>query len=220
MMMKKVMILFLVFAMAFSIADARKKKSKAGEIKDGVYTDNKYGFSLDIPDTWDASVKKDDSKVRLILVKKQFDIPNEYRHAPTYTQAPRVTVYVDTTSMPEQMFLDSLLSDQYKSDQKNEMLQDFKLLFGDVTNIRRTKMKIGDIEGALMTGERRYSINVQRQGIDGDRADLVTNYYAGSLFVVKKGDDVIIFHFICEKNYFAAEYMDFEKLLKGFKFVK
>jgi hypothetical protein len=219
-MMKKVMILLLMVVLAVSIADARKKKSKAGKIKDDVYTDNKYGFSLVIPDKWDASIKKDDSKVRLVLIKKQYDIPNEYRHAPTYTEIPKVTVYVDTTSMPAGIFLDSLLSDKYKSDQKNDMLQEFKLLFGDVMAVRRSKMQIGDIEGVIMTGERRYSINVQRQGIDGDRADLVTNYYGGSLFLVKKGDYIIIFHFICEKVYFAAEDMDFTKLLEGFKFVK
>ena len=38
--MKKVMILFLMVVLAVSIADARKKKGRAGKIKDDVYTDN------------------------------------------------------------------------------------------------------------------------------------------------------------------------------------
>ena len=131
-----------------------------------------------------------------------------------------MVVYVDTTSFPEQIFLDSLISDKYKSDQKNEMLQEFKLLFGDISSVRSSKVKFGDVEGVKLSCERRYSINVQRQGIDGDQADLVTNYYGGSLFVVKKDKTIIIFHFICEKIYFAAEDADFTKLIAGFKFVK
>jgi len=218
--MKKVMILFLMVVLAVSVADARKKKSMAGKIKDDVYTDSQYGFSLTIPDKWDTSIKKDDSEVRLVLIKKQYDIPNEYRHASSYTQAPRVVVYVDTTSLPEQIFLDSLLNDKYKSDQKNKMLQEFKLLFGDVISVRSSKAKFGDIEGVRMTAERRYSLNVQRQGIDGDQADLVTNYYGGSLFLVKQDNQIIIFHFICEKLYFATEFADFTKLLEGFQFIE
>jgi len=218
--MKKVMILLLMVVFAVGIADARKRKSKAGEISDSVYTDNKYNFSLVISDKWDTSIKKDDSKVRLILIKKQYDIPNEYRHAPTYTQVPKVIVYVDTSSLPTPVFVDSLISDKFKSGQKNEMLQEFKLLFGDFVPEKRSKMSVGDVEGIKVSGERRYTLNVQRQGIDGDRADLVTNYYGGSLFFIKKENTLIIFHFICEKVYFTAEDADFTKLIESFKFVE
>ncbi len=218
--MKKVMILLLMVVSVVSIADARKRKSKAGEISGGVYTDSKYGFSLVISDKWDTSIKNDDSKVRLILIKKQYDIPNEYRHAPTYTQVPKVIVYVDTSSLPTPVFADSLISDKFKSDQKNEMLQEFKLLFGDFVREKSSKISIGDVEGIRVSGERRYTLNVQRQGIDGDMADLVTNYYGGSMFFIKKDKTLIIFHFICEKAYFAAEDADFTKLIESFKFAE
>jgi hypothetical protein len=217
--MRKALITLLIMAFVFNIAGARKK-SKAGKIVDGVYTDKKHDFSLVIPDKWDKSIKKDKDKVRLVLTKKQFDIPNDYRHAPSYTQVPKVIVYVDTSSMNPTMFIDSLVSDKYKSKQKNKMFEEFKILYGDFIPKRKSKMSISDIEGMRISGERRYSINVQRRGIGGDLADLVSDYYGGSLFITKKDDNLIIFHFICEKRYFVTEDADFVKLLNGFKFIK
>jgi len=217
--MRKVLIALLITAFVFNIAGARKK-SKAGKIVDGIYTDKKYDFSLVIPDKWDKSVKKDKNNIRLVLTKKQYDIPNEYRHAQSYTQVPKVIIYVDTSSMTPMMFVDSLISDKFKSKQKNKMLEEFKILFGDFIQKKKSKMAIGDVSGMIVSGERRYSINVQRRGISGDMADLVSDYYGGSLFVTKKDNMLVIFHFICENRYFAAENADFIKLLKGFKFVK
>ncbi len=215
--MKKVLIVLMIVVFAVGIADARKK-NKAGKVSDGVYTDKKYDFSLVIPDLWGSSVKKDKNKVRLVLTKKQYDIPNEYRHAPTYTQAPRVIVYVDTCSLPTPIFIDSLISDKFKSKQKNKMFEEFKILFGDFILKKKSKVSIGDIEGIKISGETRYTLNVTRRGIDGDQADLIINYYGGSMFFIKKDKTLIIFHFICELLYFGAEDADFTKLIAGFKF--
>jgi hypothetical protein len=213
--MRRLFIFFLAFVLSFNFALARKKE-KAGEMKDSVYYDNDYGFSLIVPDDWNSSIKKEKSNVRLILTKKQYDIPTEYTHAPSYTQVPKVTVYADTSSMPLQMFVDSLLSDEYKSKQKNDILQEFSLLFGDYIPKKTTKIKIGDVEGILNTGERQYSLQVQKAGYQADRADLVRDFYAGSMFFIKKDNHIIMLHFICERRYFANLEQGFMKLLDGF----
>ncbi len=182
--------------------------------------DSKYGFSLAIPEGWDTSIKKDKYKTRLILTKKRYEIPSAYRHAPGYTQIPKATVYVDTTSMQLNMFIDSLLSDEYKSDQKNKMLEEFKILFGDFVQKTRTKTSLGETDGMLISGERRYTLRVQKAGFDSDEADLITDFYGGTIFSTKKDNLIFIIHFISENRYFSTENQDFLKLLNGFTILK
>jgi len=215
--MKRVLIALLMMAVVCNIAFARKK-NKAGTIKDGVYCDKQYEFCIAIPDKWDASIKKEKYKTRIVFTKKTFDIPPDYRHAPNYTQIPKAFVYVDTTSLALSLFIDSLLSDKYKSKQKNKMLDEMYLLYGDYAEKKRPKIKIGEIDGYLSTGERRYTLQVARAGVNADKADHVSDFYGGSIMFVKKDKTLYIVHFICEKRFFVNEHKDFLELLKGFEF--
>jgi len=217
--MKKLIIVILISALAFNIAAGRRGKKKAGEMIDNVYCDNQYGFSMEFSnDFWDYSIKRDDDAVRVILTKQQYDIPTHFIHAPNYTQVPKVTVYVDTTSMTLQMFTDSLLSDEYKSKQKNQIIGEFNLLFGDFVPQRRSKMKVDEEDAIMVIGERQYTMNVQKAGTESNTADVVTDFYGGALLLVKKGDMLLMLHFICEKRYLAAELEDFMKLGEGMRF--
>ena len=131
-MFKRLLIGFLILILAVNIAGARKR-SKAGKIDDGVYTDAKFNFSFSINGTWDTSIKKGKKPVRITLVKKEYDIPMHFQHVPTYTTIPKITVYADTSSLGLKQFVDSLLADKFKSSQKKDILSEFKLIFGDFT---------------------------------------------------------------------------------------
>jgi len=217
--MKRYLIVFLAVLFAFGIASARKK-DKAGRIENGVYNDNVYGFSMVIPDEWDSSIKKEEDPIRLILTKKQYDIPTQFQYAPNYTKAPKVTVLVDTTSMKLDWFVDSLLNDKYGSKQKKKILQNLEILYGDYVPKKNSKVSFGSTEGILISGERRYTIQVQRAGYESDKADVVTDYFGGSVFFAKKGNQLIMIHFICEKRYFSTLDQVFMKLLNGFTLTK
>jgi hypothetical protein len=217
--MKKLLISFLIVVIVFSVADARKKK-KAGSIEDGVYYDNDYNFSLVIPDGWNSSIKKEESNLRLVLTKEQYDIPTHFTHAPTYTKVPRVIVYIDTLPMRLDWFVDSLLTDEYKSDIKKDMIKELEILYGDYMPKRRTRMSVDSIPGVMISGERRYTVQVQRAGFESDKADVVTDFYGGTVFFTEKNGRLYVFHFICEKRYYDVYEQEFMKLLSGLKFTE
>lgn len=215
--MKRLLIIFLTLIMAFNIAGARKSKKRAGEITDGIYTDLKYDFTMAAPDGWKSSIKKPDSDVRLVLSKKVYEIPIDYQSQPTYTKVPKITVFIDTTSMPVEWFVDSILSDKYKSDQKKKIMEECEILsiseryVEEFRKMKHSKMTIGDINGIILTGERRYRINIP---------DPVTNFYGGVMFFAKKGGNIFIFHFICEKIYFEELYKDFTDIVNTLQFIE
>jgi uncharacterized protein (UPF0297 family) len=197
-------------------ADARKK-DLAGKIENGIYQDDTYGFSLAIPDGWNSAIKKEKDRVRLTLIKKQYDVPQQFQHAPNYTTIPKVTVYADTTSLGLEQFVDSLLSDKYKSKQKNDILSEFKALYGNYNVKKKGKIPVGELTGYRISGQTQYTIEVQRSGSESDKADVVTDFWGGSVFFYKDGNNIIMMHFISEWRYFDALEPEFMAMLNGFK---
>jgi len=223
-MFKRLFTGFLILVLAVNIAGARKR-SRAGKIDDGIYTDAKYNFSFSINGNWDTSIKKGNKPVRITLVKKEYDIPMHFQHVPSYTMIPKITIYADTTSLGLKQFVDSLLADKYKSPQKKAILNEFKLLYGDFTLKKNSKKIIGDLVGHKISGEQKYTIRVSSSGAGGDEMsgtfgdyDVVSDFYAGSVFFAKNGNMIVMMHFICEARYFETLDLEFEKIIKTFKF--
>ena len=215
--MKRILIALILTALVFSVAGARKK-DKAGAVKDRVYTDSKYNFTLEIPEVWKYNIKKSKDNIRLILTKKQYEIPTQFDRAPSYTTVPKVTVLIDTTSRSLDIFVDSMLADKFNSKQKKSILSEFPILFGDYRLKKRSKMSVEGTEGVMITAQMRYTIQVQRPGSESDKADVVSDFYGGSVFFVKHGSDVLMFHFICEWRYFEIYLQEFVSLVEGLKF--
>ncbi len=215
--MKRFIIAFVMTALVFSAAQARKK-SKSGEVDGNTYTDGTYPFKITFNDLWKASTKKSDDPVRLILTEKKYDIPPAYTRVPNYTTTPKVTVMVDTTSLPLDMFVDSLLSDDYKSDEKKKILSEFPILYGDYQLRRRFKVPVGDGEGVQITLQLQYTISIQGAGSNSDRGEIVTDFQGGSVFFAKKDDNIYMMHFIGEWRYFDTLEKDFAEIVKGFQF--
>ncbi len=217
--MKRIVIALMMVILTFGLADARKK-DKSGAIKDGTFIDKKYNFSLDIPGAWDTSVKKNKNNTRIVLIRKEYEVPIHFQHYPAYTTIPKITIYADTSSLDINRFVDSILADKYKSKQKKNIMAEFKLLFGDFVLKKRGKMKAGNLSGIRIAGEQRYTIQVQQQGTDADKADIVTEFYGGSVYFVRQGDIIVMFHFICENLYFDAMEKEFIDIVKTFKFAE
>lgn len=221
--MKKLLAVCLALLFVVNIADGRPPRAKkAGELDDGVYKDNSYGFQISIPEGWDGSVKKDDSYVRLVISKKEYGIPMQFQHAPAYTQVPKITVIADTTSWPLVMFVDSIMSSEHSSDQKKSILVETPILFGDFQQKRKGKMVVGDVEGMMVTGRQQYTIQVQRAGSQSDKGDVVTDYKGGSVFFARNPLDntLIVINFICEDRYFEHLQDEVVGILNSFKFTE
>lgn len=225
-MFKRLLVSFIILMLVVNIAGARKR-SKAGKIENGIYTDAAFNFSFSINDAWDSSIKKGKKPVRITLLKKEYDIPMHFQHVSTYTTIPKITVYADTTSLGLKQFVDSLLADKYKSPQKKAILNEFKLLYRDFTIKKNSKKIVGDLSGHKISGEQKYVVKISSAGSGGDEMsgsfgdyDVVSEFFGGSVFFAKQGNTIVMMHFICEDRYFKTLDLDFEKIIQTFKFGK
>jgi hypothetical protein len=217
--MKKILMTIVMLALLVNFADARKK-DVAGNVENGVYLDEKYNYSIGVPDGWNYSIRKNDSKLRMTMTKKQYDIPIHFQNAPNYTTAPKISIYVDTTSLTVDQFIDSLTSDKFKSKQKGAMLPEMKILNGPFQQKKRAKMIIGDLSGVKIAGQQKYTVQVQRSGSQSDQADVCSDFFGGSIFFLKEGNLIIAIHMICEWRYFDVNENDFQEILNTLKIIK
>jgi len=162
--MKNLMIVVLLMALAVPSALAKRPpKDRAGSLKDNVYTDKKYSFQMTLNDGWKTKVRKNKESFRLIMLQKTYDIPPIYSEAPDYTLVPRAVLWAGETPLSPFAFVDSLLSDTYKSDQKGEILREFEILEAgysegggsreDAVAKSRKSIKIGEDRAVLWTGQ-------------------------------------------------------------------
>jgi len=211
--MRRVLFFMLLGVLVASTASARRPRDKAGKVSDGVYTDKKYNFQLTLNDGWKYKVGDNDDYFRMTLTQVNYEIPPNYLDAEDYTKIPRMVLFVDTTTMGVSPFLDSLLSDSYKSKQKGEILKEFEILNEssagsgmtreDVIPTGRRYMDIAGERAVVWTGKVKYrnEISASASSIGAKR---VYGGYGGCIVGVKKGDYIILFHTICEENYFET----------------
>jgi hypothetical protein len=220
--MKKLIIIFSLVLLMVPYADARRKVQKAGEINDNVYTDNEYGFKLTLNDDWKTTVKKDKDNFRLVLVQKNYDIPIDYKDAPDYTQVPRIIIYADTSTVPTLAFIDSLVSDSYKSDQKKEILKEFEILNEpDLIPKGRKPVSIGkeELKGFEWLGQAKYmkEVATSASSLGGER---VYGAYGGAIVAVKNGNYILLFHMMCENQFFEPIFNDMMKIINSLEWGK
>jgi len=121
MRLKNVLTIFLSVLILFTVADAKKKKKdRAGKIKDGIYTDSKYNFSFNLPDGWKRKVHKKNDIYRITLTNKEFGKKMKDLCGNTQKQSlghsdPLLGIWVIETDLSVFNLLDSIISpDSYK----------------------------------------------------------------------------------------------------------
>lgn len=225
--MKKFIVICLLFTLAAPCIYARKPKKKAGEVKEQVYSDKTYNFEIEFLKNWKYRISKLKENFRVTLTQKNYEVPPDYLDAPDYTQVPRLVIYADTSTMAPLPFLDSLLSDSYSSDQKKEMLKEFEILH-DYTDGRdevvprsRKPITVNDNKGVLWTAQGKYvkevSLSSSSNATDADYNKRVYGAYGGAIAAVRKDDQIVVFHLICEWTYFPTVFEEVMSMVNSLK---
>jgi len=208
--MRNTLIICLICLLGIGSVQARKKRDKSGEINAGVFTDKEYGYSLTLIDGWSPSPKKNKLNFRLSLTQKNFEVPSDFSSAPDYTQVPRIVVWVDTTSYSPRTFVDSLVSESFQSEQKDDILKEFEILgaMGE-TGTRREKtvprkkkaVTIAGEIGYMWTAKSQYTKEVATSAtsLGGKK---IQGAFGGAIIAAKKDDIIIVFHLMTEWDYF------------------
>ncbi|MDD4051197.1 MAG: hypothetical protein PHR28_04765 [candidate division Zixibacteria bacterium] len=194
--MKKAVCLTLTCLFFVVMIAAPALAKKAGEVKDDVYTDGTYKFSLKVPTGWSPTIKAEKFPLRLVLTQKSYPVPEQFQGNRDYAQIPTISVLVDTTSLSVEQFVDSLLDSKYKSKQKQFFVKNMPIIakFHDV--LKRSNVTAGDAKGLSLAVRQAYTVEVAQSG--SDMADVIQDYKSGQILVIVRNGLVYVIHGICE----------------------
>ncbi len=210
--MRRIVILTVFLALGLSTAWAGRVKDLAGTVENNIYNDKKYNFSLTLNSDWKYTLQKNEDNFRLLLTQRNYDIPPGYISAPDYTQIPRIVLWTDTSSLSALAFLDSLVSNSWRSEQKKELLKEFEILSSvpasgtqreQAVPRGRKPVDVGGQQGLLWQAKSKYvkEIETSAGALAGTR---VTGAYGGAIVAVKQGERVFVFHLMTEWDFFDA----------------
>jgi len=210
--MKKHIVLTFIMSLGISTAFAGRQKDFSGTVDNNVYKDKKYNFTLSLNDDWKFTLQKNEDNFRLLLTQRNYDIPQAYINAPDYTQIPRVVLWTDTTSLHPFAFLDSLVSDTWRSNQKKELLKELEILSTvpasgtqreQAIPRGRKPVELGGVQGVMWQAKSKYikEIETSAGSLAGTR---INGAYGGAIVAVKHDNRVYVFHLMTEWDFFEA----------------
>ncbi len=183
----------------------KKKKEYTGTYENGVFTDSKYGLTIEIPEAWSMKVAAKGESVRFVAARKEYSIPPSFRENEFLTTVPMIKLFVDTSSLDVRAFVDSLKSKTFSSEQKKKIYSSFKVFDGKTKRPIISRLKLdGGQKGLRVKIMRRYHLEVPR-GV-GQVSDVVTDNVQGDLAVFKSvdGKNIIIVSGLCESLFYRG----------------
>ena len=192
---------------------------KAGEIKDGIFTDANYNFSIAGPEGWGTKISSAKKLLRLAMSQKSYPYPRHFQGGgkEDYAQIPMIHVMADTTSLTVEQFVDSLLDEKFKSKQKKIFLRSLKLITKNYEILKKKEVTVKKAKAIEIEVRQQYSMEISADR-DTDRADVVNDYRSGSMFVTVREGNVIIVHLINEWEYHGNYLAVFDNIIGGLNF--
>ncbi len=217
--MKKSLYIALAIVLAIFVISAPAMAKKAGEVKDDVYTDHDYKFSFKIPPGWSAKISKSKKPDRIVLTQKSYAVPQQFQGGvkEDYAQIPTVIVIADTTSLKVGEFVDSLLNDKFKSDQKKYFMRKMKLISRSHEIMKRREITVAGAKSIQLEARQQYTIEIPQEG--SDKADVVTDFKGGAMFFTVRDGRIFIIYTIYEWYYNTLNLdLFYKRLIPGLKF--
>jgi hypothetical protein len=205
----------LAVLVCLSSVHARRKVVKAGSVSESVYTDRTYDFSLKLNEGWKYKINPDKNNFRIVMTQKKWEAPAYYQNAEDYTKVPRLVIWCDTTTLGVFPFVDSLVAEEYRSDQKKELMKELEILVNEpgweplVPRGRKTKEIAGE-KAVHWKGQVSYTMYVSLSS-SSKANKRVKGKYGATIVAVKKENTMVLFYMMCEWDYYQrieAEIME------------
>jgi len=218
--MKKLLYFGLALLLLVPSADARRKGKKAGELTGNVFRDNEYGYEITVHENWKAKVGKAGDQVRLFLAQRNYGIPTDYMDAKDYTKIPELIIFVDTSSMAAHVFIDSLISPDFKSGQKSDVFKEFAILNEpDLVPMQRSRLEIAGQSALIWKVQAKYKKDIQTSSTSMS-GKTVRRSYGGAIAAVRVDNFIVLFQVMSEWEYFEAVLKEAQPMIQSLKILQ
>jgi len=197
------------------------KKENTGEVKKNEYTDAKFGFQVTALPNWKAKTEKEPSLLRVFMTQKNYKVSTATVSAQHTTAIPTILILADTTSFS----LAEVESCLFQKSEKLKNRDDYMLkleLIPNSENLGTGDVTIAKLPARMYTLQQKYQRVVEdireRSSSPSGGTVIIEDFLAGHVILFKKGNNLYMVQFSCEREFFAPTNEEFQKIIKSWKF--
>lgn len=200
---------------------AQAKKEKVGVLNKGVFTDNRFGFSITMPKEWrDGGLRDEYSPERISFLYKRTRVPARLRDNPEEALRPIVMVFADSNTLPTAAFVDSLRSGLTKDSFRDKILNKSVFFQRGAPNpaeqLRVQNVKIGGRDAVQYQMRREYAVQVQPEG--RSVPELVREFRSGWVYLIPLEGALVYMELVCERQFENELQPEFEAFINSVTF--
>jgi len=221
--MKKIYLLipiFLFILSIFQLSFAQKKRT--GEVEGNVFTDKRFGYNLTFLSNWKLKTEKEPSLIRATLTKKNYEVDRTTRFASYEVTIPTIIIIADTTQITLEEFSEALLKDKKKLKNRQEYVLKLDFLT-DAEKIEEKEVLVDSVRTKMLTFRKKYLKTVEDprklSSSEGGNV-IVEEFIVGYLLLFKKGANMFVVQFSCERQFIGPNHREFTAIMEGWKFKK
>jgi hypothetical protein len=221
--MKRLLIwtcLFVFMVLWAFISDVNAEKT--GKVEKNVFTDSRFVFKITALDNWKTKTEKEPSLVRAIITQKNYKTSSISGASQYNTAIPVIIILSDTTSLSLKQVEESLLEKGNLLPNKDE----FRIKLDLIANSEY--LEIHDIMIDSIPA-RDYTLRQPYKKTGDDirvndpiygKSVIIQDYLAGHVILFKKGKNVYVVQFSCEREFFYPTDSEFQKIISSWRFVQ
>jgi hypothetical protein len=211
----------VILVVLFSLAlPSWGKAESTGEVSKNVYTDAKFGFQITGLDNWKMKSEKEPSLLRLVMTQKNYKASNIPGSSEYTTSIPTVIILADTTSLSLKQVEQSLLEGKDFLANKSEFLMKLDLIanseYLEIHDITVDSIPARDY--TLKQPYKRTGEDIRVHDSMYGSTVIINDFLAGHVVLFKKGRNVYVIQFSCEREFFYPNSVEFQKILASWKF--
>jgi hypothetical protein len=212
--------IFLFILSIFQLSFAQKKRT--GEVEGNVFTDKRFGYNLTFLSNWKLKTEKEPSLIRATLTKKNYEVDRTTRFASYEVTIPTIIIIADTTQITLEEFSEALLKDKKKLKNRQEYVLKLDFLT-DAEKIEEKEVLVDSVRTKMLTFRKKYLKTVEDprklSSSEGGNV-IVEEFIVGYLLLFKKGANMFVVQFSCERQFISPNHREFTAIMEGWKFKK
>jgi hypothetical protein len=220
-MIKRIFVVFIMFALLSPLASAKKEKTIV--YKDSTMTDAKFGYTMIVSDNWKVRSLNEPNIERAFIEKKNYSVNRLVQtYGGDYT-IPTVTIFATEFNGSLDDF-EALLRkslEEHRSD--NEIITKLGLLM-DSELVTSGNTTIDSLNARQIILKRSYKRLLStdaygRQSPEQQVDKVINDHEVHEIFAFKKDNILFIYHAFCEREFYSKENKDeFEAMAASIKF--
>lgn len=207
-----------LLALFFLAAAVAEKQPETGVIKEGVYRDSRFGFSVKLPQDWrEAKLRKEPTAERLVMTQRKPRVPIRLQDNADQAAKPTAMFFADTCNMTPEIFYEFLQRDTVRSELKDRILTKSVFLEQGSSNhieiLDQTHVTVAGKSALKIRGRLEYAATVQKNPMD--TPTMIRDFRAGFIYIIPFDGWLMYIEEVAESQFLPSLTPDFDMIVKS-----